>query len=88
VRAWNPWPIAETLLDGQQLRCFASEPLGAEPPDAGRKPGQIIANDAQGIEVQTGAGRLRLRTVQLPGGKQIAAADFARRRVLVGKILG
>jgi len=88
VRAWNPWPVAETLLDGQQLRCFASEPLGSDAPDAGRRPGQILTSDARGIEVQTGAGRLRLRTVQLPGGKQIAAADFARRRVLVGKILG
>lgn len=88
VRAWNPWPVAETLLDGQQLRCFASEPLGAETPDAGRVPGQILASDALGLEVQTGAGRLRLRTVQLPGRQRVAAADFACGRALVGKVLG
>ncbi len=88
VRAWNPWPVAETLLDGQKLRCFAGEPLGAETPDAGRVPGQILAWDALGLEVQTGAGRLRLRTVQLPGRQRVAAADFARGRALLGKVLG
>jgi methionyl-tRNA formyltransferase len=88
VRAWNPWPVAETLLDGHQLRCFAGEPLGAELPDGSRVPGQVLASDAQGIEVQTGAGRLRLCTVQAPGRQRVAAADFARGRVLVGKVLG
>jgi methionyl-tRNA formyltransferase len=88
VRAWNPWPVAEALLEGQQLRCFASEPVGDEPPDATRVPGQILGCDARGIEVQTGAGRLRLRTVQAPGRQRVAAADFARGRALTGKVLG
>ena len=90
VRAWNPWPVAETLLDGQQLRCFASEVVGADtdPPPASGVPGQILASDSRGIEVQTGAGRLRLRTVQAPGRQRVAAADFARGRSLVGKVLG
>ena len=88
VRAWNPWPVAETVLDGQQLRCFASDPIGAEPPEAGREPGQILASDADGIEVQTGAGRLRLRVVQRPGRQRVLAAEFARGQALVGKILG
>lgn len=88
VRAWNPWPVAETQLDGQQLRCFASEPLGAGPPADGAVPGQILGTDAQGIEVQTGAGRLRLREVQAPGRQRVPAADFARSRTLAGKVLG
>jgi methionyl-tRNA formyltransferase len=88
VRAFNPWPVAETLLDGQQFRCFASEALAGLPADGAIEPGRILASDAAGIEVQTGAGRLRLRAVQLPGRQQIAAADFARGRSLVGKVLG
>lgn len=88
VRAWNPWPVAETLLDGQQLRCFASEPLGTELPDGSHVPGQVLASDARGIEVQAGAGRLRLCEVQAPGRQRVAAADFARGRSLVGKVLG
>jgi methionyl-tRNA formyltransferase len=88
VRAWNPWPVAETLLEGQQFRCFSSEPHGTEPPDGARLPGQILACHSQGIDVQTGAGRLRLITVQAPGRQRVAAADFARGRPLVGKVLG
>lgn len=88
VRAWNPWPVAETLLEGQQFRCFASEALGDEPPDASRLPGQILACGARGLEVQAGAGRLCLREVQVPGRQRLAAADFARGRSLLGKVLG
>ncbi len=88
VRAWNPWPVAETQLEGQQLRCFASEVAGDGSPDATRVPGQILVSDARGIEVQTGAGWLRLTTVQAPGRQRMAAADFARGRSLAGKVLG
>jgi methionyl-tRNA formyltransferase len=88
IRAWNPWPVAETTLDGQQLRCFASEPLPPGPPDAGSVPGQILSCDSQGITVQTGTGPLRLLSVQLPGRQRIAAADMARGRALTGKVLG
>ena len=88
IRAFNPWPVAETLLDGQQFRCFASEAVDAEPPDGETEPGRVLSSNATGIEVQTGVGRLRLRVVQLPGRQQIAAADFARGRSLVGKVLG
>lgn len=88
VRAFNPWPVAETVLDGQQLRCFASEPLGAGPPAVGCVPGQIVATDARGIQVQTGAGLLRLLAVQMPGRQRVAAVEFARGRPLPGKVLG
>jgi methionyl-tRNA formyltransferase len=88
IRAWNPWPVAETVLDGQQLRCFAGDALGAGPPAGDAVPGRILAADARGIEVQTGAGRLRLREVQAPGRQRVAAADFARGRPLTGKVLG
>jgi len=88
VRAFNPWPVAETVLDGQQLRCFASEALGTELPAAGCVPGQIVVTDGQGIQVQTGAGLLRLLTVQMPGRQRVAALDFARGRTLPGKVLG
>ena len=88
VRAYNPWPVAETLLDGKQLRCFAAEPVGDAAPDAQHVPGQIIRSDRAGIEVQTGAGRLRMQTVQLPGKARVAAADLARSRQLLGQVLG
>ena len=88
VRAYNSWPVAETLLDGRQLRCFAAEPVGDAVPDAQHVPGQIVGGDRAGIEVQTGRGLLRMQTVQMPGKARVAAADLARGRQLLGKVLG
>ncbi|MSR09147.1 MAG: methionyl-tRNA formyltransferase [Gammaproteobacteria bacterium] len=87
VRAFSSWPVAETLLDGQQLRCFASEPA-ADGRAVDGVPGTIVATDNGGILVQTGRGQLWLRTVQLSGRQRVAGADFARGRALVGKVLG
>lgn len=88
VRAFNPWPVAETTLDGQQFRCFAARPLGSDAPAPGQVPGQILAAGADGIHVQTGSGRLALLEVQVPGRQRVPAAGFARGRPLVGKVLG
>ena len=88
VRAFSAWPVAETLLEGQQLRCFSSAPVVADGPAVDGVPGTIVATDDGGILVQTGTGLLRLRTVQLPGRQRVAGADFARGRALVGKVLG
>lgn len=88
VRAFNPWPVAETTLGGQQLRCFASTPLGTDAPGSERQPGQVMGCDDRGIQVQTGAGRLLLRSVQLPGRQRLNGADFARGRTLLGQVLG
>lgn len=88
IRAFNPWPVAETLLDGQQFRFFSAR-LGddaAQMGDVGC--GRIMAAGADGLEIQTGAGRLWLTEVQVPGRPRMAAADFCRGRPLLGKVLG
>jgi hypothetical protein len=54
VRAFDPWPVAESRLDdGTRLRVWRAEPLGAE---AAAAPGTIAAAGAAGIDVATGAG--------------------------------
>ncbi|RMF95135.1 MAG: methionyl-tRNA formyltransferase [Gammaproteobacteria bacterium] len=86
VRAYNPWPVAETLLDGQRLRIWQARPAGGA--DAGAVPGQVLAVDAGELRVQTGAGALQLLRLQLPGRKPVTAAEFVRARRLTGTVLG
>jgi methionyl-tRNA formyltransferase len=77
IRAFVPWPMAETRWRGNPLKVHAAEPL--EPVAApGAPPGTIVAAGAAGIDVATGAGVLRLTRVQRPGRKVVEAAEFAR----------
>jgi methionyl-tRNA formyltransferase len=84
VRAFSPWPIAETTLDGAQLRIHEADSVAAP---HGPVPGTIIGADASGIAVMTGSGALLLLRVQLPGRRVVQAAELANARSLVGKVL-
>jgi methionyl-tRNA formyltransferase len=86
VRALNPWPIAETTLDGAQLRIHEAEATAAA--GHGPVPGTILGADGAGIAVMAGDGALRLRRVQLPGRRVVGAAELANARQLPGKVLG
>ena len=54
IRAYNPWPVAETRLDGMQLRCWAAA-LPGTASNSGQ-PGAVIGVSPSGIDVQTGEG--------------------------------
>jgi methionyl-tRNA formyltransferase len=84
VRAFNPWPVAETLYQGEMLRIWLAEALD-ETTDAA--PGVVLPG-RKTLDVATGAGLLRLLEVQLPGGKRLAAAAFLNARPLAGVRLG
>jgi len=85
VRAFDPWPVAETKLDGTQLRIWAAH---AEAGDIRGAAGTVLAAEAGGIAVATGRGVLVLDRVQLPGKRPVAAAELARSRPLAGRVLG
>ncbi|HEY8540246.1 MAG TPA: methionyl-tRNA formyltransferase [Steroidobacteraceae bacterium] len=85
VRAFNPWPIAETTLQGQQLRIWEAV---ARPQSSDASPGQVIAVDDQGIHVATGVGTLVLTRVQLAGRKPTSGPDFARGQRVADVVLG
>lgn len=84
IRALNPRPIAETTLDGAQLRIFEAEVVAAP---AGAVPGTILGADAKGIMVMTGDSALALLRVQLPGRRAVTAAELANARPLAGRVL-
>lgn len=73
IRAFNPWPISHTSWQNQPLRIHAAIAL-----DLAHKqtPRTILAASAEGIDIATGVGALRLLSVQLPGAKAQSVADF------------
>ncbi|MFI9651399.1 methionyl-tRNA formyltransferase [Guyparkeria halopsychrophila] len=85
VRAFNPWPVAQTTWDGEPLRLWGARTVDGRD-DA--TPGEVVELSADGLVVQTGSGGLELTRVQRAGGRPIAAADFARGRDLLGVRLG
>ena len=84
VRALNPRPVAETTLDGAQLRVHEAEVVTASGSAA---PGTILRADPEGIVVMTGEGALALTRLQLPGRRVVTAAQFANTRPLAGQVL-
>jgi methionyl-tRNA formyltransferase len=89
VRAFNPWPIAETRLDGAQLRIWDAELAAAEAPvatvpPASAPPGTVVAVSSAGIDVACGHGVLRILRLQLAGRKPLAAQEFIKAQRLAG----
>lgn len=71
IRAFNPWPIAQTKLDGNIIRVWQAE-LSA----ASGTGGTILHTDKTGIVVACGSDAVRLLRCQLPGGKPLSVAEL------------
>lgn len=81
VRAFNPWPVAETKLDGIQLRVWDAE-LAA--PAIGSAPGSVLDASDLGVDVACGQGVLRILRLQLAGRKPLTAREFIKAQRLNG----
>jgi methionyl-tRNA formyltransferase len=84
VRAFNPWPVAETRLQGAQLRIWDAELPDGSAGDAGAAAGSVLGISAAGIDVACGRGALRLTRLQLAGRKPLAAREFIKAQSLDG----
>lgn len=73
IRAFNPWPVAYTSFQGQNLRIWSAKALQTIHDVS---PRTILKASQEGIDIATGEGVLRLLQVQLPGGKVMSIADF------------
>jgi methionyl-tRNA formyltransferase len=83
VRAFNPWPVAQTQFNGQQLRIWEAEPIAA-PGIGAMPPGSVLSATHEGIDVVCGAGILRVLKLQLAGRKPLPAAQFLQGQPLNG----
>jgi methionyl-tRNA formyltransferase len=84
VRAFNPWPVAQTRYDNKALRIWNACAIDGS---AGT-PGSVVAAGKQGIDVACGSGCLRLLEIQMPGTKRLGAADFLNARSVDGVVFG
>jgi methionyl-tRNA formyltransferase len=78
VRAFNPWPTAQTTLDGEQVKLWrsrvAAEPLEGVPQVA--TPGTLLGLKGDALQVQCGSGVLEVLELQRAGRKAVPARDF------------
>jgi methionyl-tRNA formyltransferase len=86
IRAFNPWPIAETKFNGAQLRIWDADMRDAEmrATQQAAAPGTVLAATHEGIEVACGSGVLRILRLQLAGRKPILAREFIKGQRLDG----
>jgi len=92
VRAYNPWPVATTSVDGKPLRILAASPLEHE---SSAVPGTVVELPADsgvrdaGFAVQCKRGLLAITQAQRSGKRAVSGAELRRGwRGLIGQQLG
>jgi methionyl-tRNA formyltransferase len=84
VRAFNPWPVAETVYRGEILRIWLAQALDEK---ASALPGEVLPG-RKTVDVATGCGVLRLLELQLPGGRRLPPSDFLNAHPMKSVRLG
>jgi methionyl-tRNA formyltransferase len=84
IRAFNPWPVAETALHGQPVKLlFSRVPQQLAGADTGAAtPGTVLGLNDDALQVAAGRGVVELLQLQRAGRKPVSAREFlnAERR--------
>lgn len=75
VRAFDPFPGAETALEGEPLKVWQARPVAAR-----GEPGTVIGFEGDCPVVACGKDALVLTVLQRPGSRRMPAADFVKGR--------
>ena len=86
VRAFNPWPVAETRFAGEALRVLRAR-VAAETGTHGA-PGTLLGVADDGLRVACGEGVLAVSELQRAGKRPVTARDFANAVRLDGTRFG
>lgn len=79
IRAFNPWPGAFTLLQGESGREVRLKIFSADPVDFEGSSGEVLDEvETGGLVIAAGTRALRLREVQLEGKRLMSAEEFFR----------
>jgi methionyl-tRNA formyltransferase len=82
VRAFNPWPVAETHLAGEGVRLLRSSVADAQAREAA--PGTLLGLADDGLRIACGEGVLAVSELQRAGKRPVSARDFANAVRLAG----
>ncbi|MDQ0081420.1 methionyl-tRNA formyltransferase [Variovorax boronicumulans] len=74
IRAFDPFPGANSPLDGETVKLWAAHAAGS--PEASAAPGTILAVSDAGVAVAAGGSVVNVTELQRPGGKRLPVADF------------
>jgi methionyl-tRNA formyltransferase len=78
IRAFNPFPVACSALNGETIKFWRAEVLTDVLPPSSAAAGEVLAASAEGVDVAAVGGVLRVSRLQKAGGKPLDAADFLR----------
>lgn len=86
ARAYDPWPGLYTYWESQLLKLGHCQVIE---PDRQYQPGEVFLAGNNQLAIATGQGAVLPQSLQLPGKKMLAAAEFLRGyRQIVGAKLG
>ncbi len=77
IRAFQPWPIAETVIAGERVRVHSATVL---PGPHGKPAGTLLAAGRDGLDLACADGALRILRLQRSGGRTVSALDYLNAR--------
>jgi len=75
INGLHPWPSVSVEIAGYSIKLGLADALEGARPEAA---GTVAGFDRDGLLVAAGSGVLRVRRLQRPGGRMLAAPEFLR----------
>lgn len=84
IRGLNPWPVAYTHYEGQNMKIYEGNILSE---NTSYKPGYVIDVSNEGIKVACSVGSMLLEIIQFSGGKPMKVSEYIKGHELNKNII-